>query len=140
MIATYAQIAFEIILAIGAIIFAIASWRNGKSQATTEAVQAYKDLLEVTEKKYQTKTDDMQRQINEQSGKIGELTGLVKGKDSQIADYKQILENRNPNLENILTQMVGFMETVHKDLQELKEHVQKPVIAESKTTTTVLKS
>lgn len=121
----------EGILAIGVVVFAIAQWRNGRNTLNTETVQTYKDLLEVTEKKYLQKQEDMQKQINDMSTKMGEFKGLIAGKDAQIADYKQIIENRNPNLEKILNQMVEFMGKVDSRLTEIAAHQQKPFVAET---------
>jgi len=126
-------------VAVFAVSFAIAQWKNGKGSASVETVQTYKELLEAREKKYQEKQDEMQAQINDLSAKIGEYKGLLSGKDQQIADYKKIFENRDPALQDILQEMSQFMRQVDGRLTEIAEHIKKPVVAESKTTTTVLK-
>jgi chromosome segregation ATPase len=128
-----------IMIAVCALILGIQQWRNGSNKLNSDTVQTYKDLLEATEKKNKDKQDDLQAQLNAQAGQIGELKGLITGKDQQIADYRQILENRNPNLENILTQMVNFMKEVDHRLQAIEGHIQKPVVAETKTTTSIVK-
>lgn len=121
----------EGILGIGVAAFTFAQWRNGRSQLDTQTVQTYKNLLEATEKKYQSKQDDMQAQINDAAAKIGEFKGLLAGKEAQIADYRQIIENRNPNLEKILTQVVEFMAKVDKRLNDIAEHQKRPLFAET---------
>lgn len=108
----YIQNIIEAIGAVGVVVFAVAQWRNGRSVLSTETVQTYKDLLDATEKKYAQKQDEMQKQLNDQATKLGELTGILSTREKQIADYKQILENRNPNLEKILSELVHFMEQV----------------------------
>lgn len=125
--------------AVGLVIFGVAQWSNGRNSASVETVQTYKDLLEARERKYQASQDSMQTQINDLSAKIGEYKGLITGKDQQIADYKQIFENRNPKLEEILTKMSNFMEQVDGRLTDIAEHIKKPVVAKSETTTTVSK-
>jgi capsule polysaccharide export protein KpsE/RkpR len=128
-----------VIIAFCALILGVQQWRYGSGKLTSDTIQTYKDLLEATERKNKEKQDDLQNQLNTQAGQIGELKGLITGKDQQIADYRQILENRNPNLENILTQMVNFMKEVDKRLQGIEDHIQKPLIAETKTTTSITK-
>jgi hypothetical protein len=128
-----------VMIAVCALILGIQQWRSGSNKLTTDTIQTYKDLLEATEKKNKEKQDDLQNQLNTQAGQIGELKGLITGKDQQIADYRQILENRNPNLENILTQMVNFMKEVEHRLQGIESHIQKPMVAETKTTTSIVK-
>lgn len=125
--------------AVGLVIFGVAQWSNGRNSASTETVQTYKDLLEAREKKYQASQDSMQTQINDLSAKIGEYKGLLAGKDQQIADYKKIFENRDPALQDILKEMSQFMKQVDGRLTEIAEHMKKPVVAKSETTTTVSK-
>lgn len=125
--------------ALGLVIFGVAQWGNGRNSANVETVQTYKELLEAREKKYQEKQDEMQAQINTQASQIGEFKGLLAGKDQQISDYRKILENRSPELENALKEMTKFMKQVDGRLTDIAEHIKKPVVAESKTTTTVSK-
>lgn len=139
MTAEYLTFSVDAVLAIGVIAFALAQWRNGRSALNTETVQTYKDLLEATEKKYASRQDDMQKQINEGAARLGELSGTLKAKEQQLADYRQIIENRNPNLEKILTQVVDFMEKVDRRLSDIAEHQKKPFVAEASTTTTIHK-
>ncbi len=129
----------EAIGTLGVVIFGIAQWRNGKNSASVETVQTYKDLLEAREKKYQEKQDEMQNQINELAAKVGEYKGLLAGKDSQLDDYKRIFENRDPALQEILKDMSKFMKQVDERLSEIADHMKKPVVAASTTTTTVSK-
>lgn len=128
-----------VMIAVCALILGIQQWRSGSNKLNNDTIQTYKDLLEATEKKNKEKQDDLQSQLNIQAGQIGELKGLITGKDQQIADYRQILENRNPNLESILTQMVNFMKDVDHRLQTIEMHIQKPMVAETKTTTSIVK-
>lgn len=128
-----------LMIALCALVLGIQQWRSGSSKLSNNTIQTYKDLLEATEKKNKEKQDDLQNQLNIQAGQIGELKGLISGKDQQIADYRQILENRNPNLENILKQMVDFMKEIDRRLVEIEGHIQKPMVAETKTTTSIVK-
>lgn len=126
-------------IALCALILGIQQWRSGAGKLSADTIQTYKDLLEATEKKNKETQDNLQKQLNAQAGQIGELKGLITGKDQQIADYRQILENRNPNLESILIQIVGFMKEVDDRLQGIESHIQKPMVAETKTTTSITK-
>jgi len=139
MSAEYLQFVVEAVLAIGVIIFAIAQWRNGRSQAGIETIQTYKELLDATEKKYAARQEAMQNQLNEQATKLGELRGILSAKDEQIKILREILENRNPELQKILNQVLKFMEAVDKRLSEIADHQKKPFVAEAHTTTTVSK-
>lgn len=116
-----------VMIAIVAIVLGLQQWRTGSSKINGETVQAYKEQLDITEKRYQTQ----QEVLNTQAGQIGELKGLIAGKDAQITDYRKILENRNPDLEKILTQLVHFMQIVDERLSAISAHQQKPIVAET---------
>lgn len=111
---------------------ALQQWRSGSSKITKDTVEAYKARLEIMEKNYQTQ----QETLTKQAGQIGELNGLIAGKDAQIADYRKILENRNPNLEKILDQLVAFMHTIDTRLTEIATHQKKPFVADTHTVIT----
>lgn len=114
-----------VLVVVGALL-GIQQWRAGSSKVNTDTIQAYKDQLEITEKRYQTQ----QETLNSQAGQIGELKGLIAGKDAQITDYRKILENRNPDLEKILTELVHFMQVVDNRLAGIAANQTQPVVAE----------
>jgi DNA primase large subunit len=140
MSAEYLQFVVDAVLAIGVIAFAIAQWRNGKSQLGNDTIQTYKELLEATEKKYAARQEKMQEQLNDQATRLGEMKGILSTKDEQIKLLREVLENRNPELEKILNQVLKFMVEVDKRLSEISEHQKKPFVAEAHTTTTVSKT
>lgn len=121
-----------IILTIVGLILGLQQWRSGNSKLSKETVEAYKAQLDITEKRLK----DQQETLNTQAGEIGKLKGLLEGKDAQLAQYSKIIENRNPDLEKILQQLVTFMKEVDTRLTAIAVHQQKPVVAETKTTIT----
>lgn len=117
---------------VGVVAFVLAQWRLGRSSLSSQTIQAYKEQLEITEKRYTS----LQDTVNLQAGRIGELKGALDTRDAQIKDYKQILENRNPNLEDTLKEILLFMKGVDGRLTEIAAHQKKPFIAETNTVIT----
>lgn len=117
---------------LGVAVFVVAQWRLGKSTVSADTIQAYKDQLEIVEKRYAT----TQETVNAQAGKIGELKGALDARDAQIADYKQILENRDPTLNKTLEEILSFMKQVDGRLTEIAVHQKKPFVTEVHATTT----
>lgn len=126
------QYAIDAVVSLGVIVYGVSQWRNGTSKISYQTVQAYKDQLDIMERRY----TEQQKTLNEQAGKIGELTGLIAGKDTQIADYRRILENRNPNLEKTLEEILGFMKGVDNRLSAIAAHQKLPTTVELKGTGT----
>lgn len=122
MTAETIQYAIDAIVGIGIIVYGISQWRNGTSKISYQTIQAYKDQLDITEKRYQSQ----QETLNAQAGQIGELKGLIAGKEAQLADYRKILENRNPNLEKTLEEILTFMRGVDKRLGDIAAHQKLP--------------
>lgn len=122
----YLQFIVDAVLAIGVVTYAIAQWRNGTSRISYQTVQAYKDQLDIMERR----AVEQQKTLNEQAGTIGELKGLLLGKDTQLADYRKILENRNPDLEKTLGQILHFMKGVDDRLSEIAAHQKLPTKVE----------
>ena len=128
----YLQFVVDAILAVGVIAYAVAQWRNGSSKISSQTVQAYKDQLDIMERR----AVEQQKSLTEMSGTIGELKGLIAGKDTQIADYRKILENRNPNLEKTLSEILLFMQGVDKRLTDIAAHQKLPFKLETHATAT----
>lgn len=125
----YAQFGVDAITLFGVVAFVISQWRLGSSNVSTQTIQAYKEQLEIVNVRY----EEQAKTLNEQAGKIGELKGALEARDVQIADYKQILENRNPNLEKTLSEILLFMRGVDSRLSEIAAHQLKPIIADTHT-------
>lgn len=120
-----------VIIALVAIVLGFQQLRTGSSAIYKNTLEAYKAQMEVMERSQK----DQATTINTQSGQIGELKGRLTAKEAQIAEYKQMLENRDPQLQQILKQLVDFMQKVDERLAGVEGHVKKPITA---TTSTVL--
>jgi hypothetical protein len=119
-----------VILTIVAVILGIQQYRSGNSKMTRETVEAYKAQLELNE----VRLRDQSEKLNVQAGQIGKLEGLLKGKDDQLLQYKQIIENRNPDLENVLGQLVHFMQVVDDRLADIANRQNMPIVAHTTIT------
>lgn len=104
-----------VILIIAAAVLLIQQLRSGSSKVTAETINAYKEQLGITEKRYA----EQQITLNTQAGQIGKLEGMLAGKDKQIEDYRAILANRNPELDQTLKEIMHFMKSVDERLTQV---------------------
>lgn len=103
----------SLITVLGTLSVAYILVRQTSSKVASEVITAYK--VQVEQYKEQVKTYN--EKVNDLTGKIGHLEGTLQEKNKQIDDYKSILQNRNPELEKILSQIALFMEKIDKRLQ-----------------------
>lgn len=105
--------------------------RNGTSKISADTIEAYKNQVELYEKRLGEQTSS----INTMATQIGELRGTIVAKDKQIDDMRKILENRNPELETVLSQLTKFMESVDKRLTEHGSQLAQVIQYQGKSTT-----
>lgn len=112
------------------IVLAYNQWRQGTSRISSETIEAYKSQVEIYEKRLGAQTEA----TNSQAAQIGELKGMIIAKDKQIDEMRKIIENRNPELEQVLKQLTTFMRSVDERLTEVREHQMKPLTITTETT------
>lgn len=124
-------------LAVIGIMLGVYQWRSGTSKISSDTIDAYKSQVEL----YEKRLGDQTITINTMSSQLGELRGMIVAKDKQIDEMRKILENRNPELENILKQLTLFMKSVDERLNEhteklaeVREYQTKPVTVTTDTT------
>ncbi len=91
-------------------------FRNDASKVSAEVISAYK--LQVAQ--YKEEVKGYGDKLNELNHKIGTQDGIIAEKDKQLKSYESILQNRNPELEKILVQVVSFMQKLD-DRMEFSE-------------------
>lgn len=124
MIATYAQIGLEVLLAIGGIIFAVAQWKNGKDSGNSSDMATANDTIQIL----QRSVDTMRQQVKELTEALAKdhdeiirLQEQLKHKEEKIEEYQKIFEHRNPELDTFMKFMVTATEATAKYQQSTSQ-------------------
>lgn len=106
---------------LGFAILAIATFyynaRSGKSKIGDEVLSLYEKNIDALKEDVSRSRDanhDVKNQMTTLTLRLGQLEGQLKEKDLRITELMAIIENRNPELENILREIRDFMKMIHK--------------------------
>ncbi len=118
------HIPFDLLPWINLVGFAV----NGFLYVKRGTSQATKDLIDLQEKQIKALKDDAEitrqhghelgNQIQVLSGKVGKLEGQLSEKQRQLADYRAIFQNRDPELIKVLGEIKDFMQIMAKKFEE----------------------
>ena len=118
------HIPFDLLQWINLVGFAV----NGFLYVKRGTSQATKDLIDLQEKQIKALKDDAEitrqhghelgNQIQVLSGKVGKLEGQLSEKQRQLADYRAIFQNRDPELIKVLGEIKDFMQIMAKKFEE----------------------
>lgn len=100
---------------VGATIFYNA--RSGRNKIGDEVLDLYQKQIEALKEdvlRSREVNHDVKNQITALTLRIGQLEGQLKEKDLRITKLMTIIENRSPELENILKEIRDFMRTIHR--------------------------
>jgi chromosome segregation ATPase len=120
----------SIIGTIGVAIYLFAEWRGGRLSGKGLAAQTAADTIEVLQKsvdafkaelteankKHDTQIAAANAEIAKQHDQIIRLEEANKHKDGQIEQYLQIISNRNPELEKVLTDIRAFLTVLNEKI------------------------
>jgi hypothetical protein len=116
----YLPLVNSTVIAIGGIAVVVIYIYNNKSNVSSTVIDNYKTL---DEQKTQ-QIESLQKAVEEIKAtmranektfleKIYKLEGQLKEKDNQIKSLNQILSNRNPELEKVLSEIKHFMSNIY---------------------------
>jgi chromosome segregation ATPase len=88
------------------------NWRSGKDKVGTEVLALYKEqitALEADVLRGRDKGHELGNQLQLLTLEVGKLQGEIAARDKQIAEYREIFQNRDPQLQEILREIRDFM-------------------------------
>ena len=114
---------FEIFIgflaSIGTGVFLLAEWRGGRLSGKGLQAQTAADTINVLQQSvnaFKTELETAKKEIAVQHDEIIRLQEANKHKDAQIEQYLQIISNRNPELEKILTDVRAFLAALNQKI------------------------
>ena len=84
-----------------------------------EVAASYKLKIEQLESAIKESAAESRREITKLTEKVGNLSGMLAAKEIQLAEYKAMVENRDPKLISVLDRLVGFMEKAEESNREI---------------------
>lgn len=106
----------SLIIGVFAVILAYNQFKANQNKIDSGTIQAYKDQLEITEKRNKDDREAAEKRQKENQEKIQELGKEVAGikatlieKDKQLTEYKEIFQGRDPALKGVLDEILLFM-------------------------------
>lgn len=118
----------EIISALGILFFAIGQFRAGRDTAKSNELNDAKNTVQL----YQSKMDLLEKEMKEMKAQqkhdgeeIIRLQEQIKHKDDQIKQYVAILQNRDPELQKVLTSINVTLEDTNHTLEDIKDYISK---------------
>ncbi len=93
--------------------------RSPKDKTANDVLDLYEkqiDALKADVLRGRDANSDIKNQMTALTLRIGQLEGQLKEKDLRIQELMKIIENRSPDLENILKEIRDFMKTIHKQI------------------------
>jgi len=118
--------------------FAWGQFKSGKIKGASQQTIDNTALIKTLEERYDVLSREMQRQNEEhkserevwhkESGELkrqlGELQGIIKEKDGKLAEYKEIFQGRNPQLDEFIKSSGEFQVTLMNFMAEVKTYIQ----------------
>ena len=104
---------------IGIVVFALAQWRSGRATGKGLNAQTAADtvaLLQSSVNAFKGELAEAKKQIHDSELEIVRLQEANKHKDEQIKAYLEIIANRNPDLEQTLTDVRNFLAVLNQKL------------------------
>lgn len=126
------------VAAAGVVLF-VQQLMNGRSKlnvqnqtVSNETLTAYvaqvallKDKQAEDKISYDATVEKFSKQINELTLRIGEQTGIIGEQQKRIDEYKEIFQNRNPDLLEVLKEIRTFMGDLHSKVAVIEERSEK---------------
>lgn len=98
---------------------------GGVSLAYTQFKQSADKIAASVVATYKERINQLEEKVNDLIKQDGYKNGLLEEKDKQLKSYESVFQNRNPELEKILTQVTSFMEKLDKRMTESHEELLK---------------
>jgi uncharacterized membrane protein YhiD involved in acid resistance len=131
MLAALAPYASQIIVALVFVLLFIAQYLSGKRQLTSqdqsvssEVISAYAEQVKQLKEKqkddkerYDKDVSDFRNEIRELTLRIGKQDGIIQEKEKLIEEYKEIFQNRNPELVEVLGDIREFMKNIYSKIE-----------------------
>ena len=121
---TTPQNIFDALVAIGVIAYAIGQFKWGRKSRSKDDLDTENSAMELQAKQIRVLEDALKEQqtINIETGKkLAALEAVNAEKDKTIKEQMITIQNRNPNLEKVLGDILDFMKKINihmeKDLQ-----------------------
>lgn len=101
-----------------AAMFIFKTWKNQNTTIDSETIASLSRQIEVFKGELVT----YKQQMHDMTLKVGEQMGIIASQKETIEKYEKILQNRNPELTNILKEISEFMRKIdEKSTVTMKE-------------------
>jgi hypothetical protein len=112
---------FDTLVSIGIIAFAIGQFKFGKKTRTRDDIDTENSAMELQGNKIKVLEAALEEQktINIETGKkLAAIEAVNLEKDKTIKEYLAILQNRNPELDKVLGQILEFMKKINTHMEQ----------------------
>lgn len=107
-----------------AIAYVISQWKSGGSKASTEVIATYREQVQQLKDELATQAKAHTEQMTALTAKVGELTGLITAKDTQINELKNLLLEKTPEMLEFYKMGNDYFREAKPILSEIKTHLQ----------------
>lgn len=98
-------------MAILGVLYVMKTWKNQSSEIDAGTIGSFKRQVEALTSEVQ----GYKTQMHELTLLVGEQKGIIKVQKETIEKYELILQNRNPELLEVLKEIRDFMRTLQKE-------------------------
>lgn len=117
MLQNFLQPGTPLIILLGAVAIALNQYFNGRSSLSKEVISTY----EVQVKQFKEQIITFREEMSTLTLKVGEQNGIIKEKDKYIIELKALLQDRNPELIDLIKDLKGFMEKINIQLSAIND-------------------
>jgi len=93
---------------IGGLGYVVGQFLNGRGRASKETIALMSQQIEALQKI----AGDNSREIKELLGEVNRLRGVIQEKDNKLKEYLTILQDRDPELKQMMKKLTDVLETM----------------------------
>jgi len=112
---------FDAVVAIGIIAYSSGQFKWGKRTKNKDDIETENSAMELQKNKIEVleKALEEQKAINiENAKKFAAIEAVGIEKDKTIKEYLAIIQNRNPDLEKVLAEILSFMKKINVHMEQ----------------------
>lgn len=109
---------------VAAISYALSQWRSGGSRASVEVIATYREQVQQLKDELLAQATNHTKQINDLTEKVGNLTGLISAKDTQITELKNLLLDKSPEMVEFYKTGNNYFKKAEPILSAIESHLQ----------------
>ena len=115
------QNVFDLIIALGVIAFAVGQFTIGRRAKNKDDIDTENSAMQLQGNKIKVLEAALKEQetINKKTGEdLAALKAVLIEKDKTIKEYFDIIQNRDPQLKNVLGEILDFMKKINTHMEQ----------------------